>query len=368
MKIQFLLSFLLLVATHTTVQAQYNYYNSSQYRYNNAVHNYNIGVIQDYYNQRNSNMYNSYNYNSYSPSYNYNSYSPSYNSYSEPSNSYYGYYTKSNYDKSKKTTSDYIDSKIIFCENIDANWNPVGIYSSFTITPETGWVKIYLENQPALYTTAITAKVYLQQFGVYSLVDEHTYTLGAEAKNHVKAGFGYNFSKNGAGSYRLDFYSKEGVFINSGYVTIISKKTENSDKKTETQKSVNNNNPIGGIVTNSEYYKNSNIYFFESGLDFDKAGTGRKFLYQNFSRDTAYIEVNNGEQAMKTSKLNIGISKKTSAGDYQNYDAISFNYNEPSSNMYYFTYRFKEAGDYRFDVKNAEGVWINAAYVTVYKK
>jgi hypothetical protein len=379
MKNQFLLSSLLLFATSFTANSQgYSYYNSSQYRYNNAVYQQNLYNSQinsykpagygSYSTPSYYGSYGSYNYSSYTPSYNYNSYSytPSYNSYSPSYNS------NTSYSSSTVTSSHYTNSKVLFCENIDANWNPVGIYSSFTLTPGTGIVKIYLENGATLKTTAITAKVYLQKSGVYTLVDQQTYTFGEEAKNHAKAGMNYDFSKNGAGLYRLDFYSKENVFINSGYVTIKSKYPENAETKkeeakVETPKTYSSNTSQGGAVTSSDYYKLSNIYFFEDKADFDLAGAGRNSLYLNLSSNTAYIEVTN-DKALNTSKLLVSIEKKDSRGTYQPYDKKEFSYNDFSSTSFYFPYTFKETGDYRFDVKTKEGFWVNADYVSVYRK
>jgi hypothetical protein len=369
MKNKLLLSSFVLLAAYYTANAQYNAYQYQNEIYKQQQNSYKPAGYGYYSTPNSSGSYGSYNYNSYTPSYNYNSY----NSYTPSYNSYYdsyspSYNSNSSYNSENAvTTTHYANSKVVFCENVDANWNPVGIYSIFTITPGNGFIKMFVENAATLKTTAITAKIHLEKSGVYSFIDEQTYTFNADAVNSAKAAMNYDFSKNGAGSYRVDFYSKENVFINSGYVTIQSNYAENTSKKTEEVKSSVTSAPTNSSVTNSDYYKNSKIYFFENGEEYDLAGEGRNSLYLNLGNNSAYIEVAN-DKALNTTKLLVSIEKKDSKGTYQPYEKKEFSYGDLNSTSVYFTYNFKEAGDYRFDVKSKEGFWVNADYVSVYRK
>jgi hypothetical protein len=383
MKNKLLLSSLLLLANHITAHAQYNYYNSSQYRYNVATYNYNLYNSQinsykpagygTYSYSTPSGSYGSYNYNSYTPSYNYNSYdsyTPSYNSYSAPS------YNSSS-SSSAVTTAYFASSKIIFAQSADDKVQPVGASTNFTLTANPHFLKIFVyNNNTAIKTDLLSIDVYKKIDGVDKFMEKAEYSGIGPTWTYFH--ISYDFAKFGAGDYRLDFFTSGNIYINTGYVTINLKNSENIKSNTQpakstvaatTTKTSALSDPSLRItaVTSSDYYKNSNIYFFENKEDFDLGGTGRNSLYLKIGSDVAYIEVTN-DLRLNTSKLMVSIEKKDSRGTYQPYDKKEFSYDDLNSKSFYFTYNFKEVGDYRFDVKSKEGFWVNADYVSVYRK
>lgn len=127
------------------------------------------------------------------------------------------YITISSSDVDNSTTeTSYTNSSIKFCESVSGG-APVGVYSTFTISPSGGYVNVYVDNVgQALNTTGLIVDVYRKDGETYKFVETKKYTdldPGLSACH-----FKYTFYTRG--EYKLAVYNKESKLIKNGYVTI----------------------------------------------------------------------------------------------------------------------------------------------------
>jgi hypothetical protein len=115
------------------------------------------------------------------------------------------------------SSNDYSGSKVIFCEDVDANGEATYPDNVFNIDPAGSYVQVLVKNNNKPFnTTAFNVKVYKMKKGDYEFVE--TKNVTGIKNTWVFAYFKYTFYDTG--DYKFDVYSAENNLINTGYVTI----------------------------------------------------------------------------------------------------------------------------------------------------
>lgn len=109
----------------------------------------------------------------------------------------------------------YMSSKVKFCEDASSGYCE-GESSSFTISKSGSYLYVYLEHAKKLATTQLTVKVYKKVDGNYDdLVETKYFDIEKDWKSTY---FKYTFYKKG--EYKVRIETKDGVWIQDGFVTI----------------------------------------------------------------------------------------------------------------------------------------------------
>jgi len=113
-------------------------------------------------------------------------------------------------------TEYYIDSQLIFCEDV-VNANPVNASTYFFISRDGGYVTIFVDNKKPLKTDKLVIHVW--KMSVNDEYEEFIETKKIDIpSNSYSAFFKYVFYK--AGKYKIVVNNKYEEWINTGYVSI----------------------------------------------------------------------------------------------------------------------------------------------------
>lgn len=246
----------------------------------------------------------------------------------------------------------YVDSKVIFCEDVDASNNPHNEATSFTIPATGGYLTIYVDNADKPFNiTDLTVNIYKKGSGsdYDDLVDTKYYTI---SKTNTATFFEYTFYSKG--DYMVEVNSGSGTWINTGYVTI------NMDG--------DNSSSSSGYDYNDP---NSTFYFIDSKVQFctdvDSHGKaidpGSTYYIDKSSGSYVYCAVEN-PKPFSTDQLTVKIYKKKGKDYDELYDTKYYTISSDETDIY-FKYSFYEAGDYQFKVYTKADVWVNDGYVTI---
>jgi hypothetical protein len=117
--------------------------------------------------------------------------------------------------KTSGVTSDYYaDSKVMFCENVTTDGDPITRSDVFNIGPNGGYVQVLVKNPKAMKTTEIIVDIWRGE-GYAEFVETKRFTI---EDSWAWTNFEYIFYTTG--NYKFSVYNKEETFINTGYVTI----------------------------------------------------------------------------------------------------------------------------------------------------
>lgn len=117
--------------------------------------------------------------------------------------------------ESTKLSSDYYSgSRVIFCEDVTSNGDPITKSDVFNIGRDGGYVYVLVDHLKELKTTEIIVDIWKGE-GYTEFVETKRFTV---EDNWVWTKFKYTFYA--AGDYKISVYNKDEVFINTGYVTI----------------------------------------------------------------------------------------------------------------------------------------------------
>lgn len=110
----------------------------------------------------------------------------------------------------------YDELKVIFCEQIKEG-KPLNEKTNFKMSDLGVYVEVVLQNTKALNTSVITVDIWKKDGDTYSEhVDEEQLKIDSKNK-HVN--FHRSFFK--PGDYKFSFFSDSGVWMTTGYVTVI---------------------------------------------------------------------------------------------------------------------------------------------------
>jgi hypothetical protein len=258
------------------------------------------------------------------------------NNYNDPSSTFY-----------------YINSKVKFCTELDGSQLPKNPGEVFYINPSGSWIYVWVGNDKKLATSQLIVDVYRKKNGEYDdFVETKYYDITSTWEDtHFKYTF-YN-----PGDYKISIYTKDNVWINSGFVTIKSN-SDNTSNYSTTKTEDKYNDP-----SSTFYYMNSKVQFC---LDLDEnqfpvnPGTAYKI-----SKDGSwiYIHVQN-DKKLATSQLIVDVYKKKN-GAYTEFVETKRYDITPTWSDTHFKYTFYKAGDYKISVYSKDNVWINSGYVTI---
>lgn len=270
--------------------------------------------------------------------------------------------TNNNNNEPKKNNTDnyndpnstfyYINSKVKFCTDLDGNQLPKNPGEVFYISPTGSWIYIWIGNDKKLATTQLIVDIYKKKNGEYDeFVETKYYDITSTWEDtHFKYTF-YN-----TGDYKISVYTKENVWINSGYVTIKSNSENSSNSSTKTDDKYND-------PSSTFYYMNSKVQFCLN-LDANQFPINPGSSY-NISKDGSWIYVHvQNDKKLATSQLIVDIYKKK-GNDYTEFVETKYYDITPTWSDTHFKYTFYKAGDYKISVYTKENTWINSGYVTI---
>ena len=245
----------------------------------------------------------------------------------------------------------YVDSKVTFCEDVDANGDPVNEASSFTIQSGGGYLTVYVDNANKPFNvTDLTVNIYKKgSSGDYdNLVDTKYYTI---SKTNVATYFEYTFTDKG--EYEVEVNTGSGTWINSGDVTI------NMSGDNSTSSGYDYNDP-----TSTFYFIDSKVQFCTDVDSHGKAiDPGFTYYIDKSSGSYVYVAVEN-PKPFTTTQLTVYVYKKKGKDYDLLYDTKYYDISADETDIY-FKYSFYEAGDYQFKIYTKSDVWVNDGYVTI---
>jgi len=110
----------------------------------------------------------------------------------------------------------YDDLKVVFCEQVKEN-KVVNEKTNFKMSDLGTYVEVVLQNTKALNTSEITVDIWKKEGDSYSEhVDEQELKLDSKSK---QVNFHRSFFK--PGDYKFSFFNDKGVWMTTGYVTVI---------------------------------------------------------------------------------------------------------------------------------------------------
>lgn len=124
------------------------------------------------------------------------------------------YCTISLKDDDKVSSDYYIGSRVLLCEDVTENGDPVTESSVFNIGRDGGYVYILVDHTKEFKTTELIVDVFKGD-GYKDFVETKRFTVES---NWVWTKFKYTFYT--PGNYKIIVYNKDEVLLNSGYVTI----------------------------------------------------------------------------------------------------------------------------------------------------
>ncbi len=257
----------------------------------------------------------------------------------------------SNNTDDPSSTFYYKNSKVKFCTDLDSEQYPQNPGETFYISPSGSWVYVWIGNDKKLATSELTVDVYRKKGNDYSeFVESKHYDITPTWEDtHFK----YSFYT--PGDYKVSIYTKDNVWMNSGYVTI---KSDNSDNNTSNTSDNKYNDP-----TNTFYYTNSKVQFCLD-LDANQFPIDPGSVYNiSPSGSWVYIHVQN-DKKLATSQLTVDVYRKK-GDDYTEFVETKYYDITPTWSDTHFKYTFYKAGDYKVSIYTKEGVWINSGYVTI---
>lgn len=251
----------------------------------------------------------------------------------------------------------YSHSKIRFATGIDKSGKPVGVSDKFKLLSSGGFTTtIFLSNDSAFNTS---------QFIVYVDSTDSYLSFGAFESKYIDitnlrsktAHFNYTFKK--AGKYTLSVYTKELAFVTKGHIEILNPDGKPSVNPLPTDAFFNSQN-------STLYYLNSKIIFAE-GIDAHGYPEREYKTLDISSGNVATTVIVSNDLPINTQQLMVTIERKDKDGKYQKYENKTYDFKNISDTQYNFKYTFREAGEYRFDIRTKESVWVNMARITVTK-
>lgn len=258
------------------------------------------------------------------------------------------YDEKNSKNKNILDTYFYESSELTFCAGIDKNGKAIDPNSTWTIGKDGGFVYCLIDNKAPLKSDQLIVDIYKKKGSDYSKFVDTKY-LDVESEWHY-AYLKYTFYD--PGEYKFNVYNKDEVWINTEYVTIESK--NGTGKKFDYQYT----NEVA-----SDHYISSEITFCED-IDENGFAIGPGKVWE-ISKDGGYVYcLIDNKVEFKTKELIVDIYKKE-RNDYSKF--VETKRLDIKSNWAYtyFSYTFKEPGDYKYIIYNEDEVWINSATVRV---
>lgn len=216
----------------------------------------------------------------------------------------------------------------------------------FDIDPANGsFVYLVIDNYPNNFTySQIRMKAYRTVDGVKQEYDDKTYDINMTLSyTYIK----YSFYKDGY--YDFDVYDKSGNLIGSASCTIYYKKASSQTTTT----------------SSTDPYSGSRVYFSTQapiGTDFVK---DVKVFDIKHSGGYVYVITDNYPNYFTIKSVKLYVYKKEH-GDYKETDIQTYNMKENFHDyLFYFTYTFRDKGEYKFVVYDELNRYINTGYVTI---
>ncbi len=241
---------------------------------------------------------------------------------------------------------------LVMCESYDANGKPSGIYTSWDIKAEGGFVYL-LYSQPATFNTSSLWYLYID-YDWYNNGNLSAYETISLTPERGKNWLVYDYKFTEVGKYRA-FIMKDGVEQASVSFTI------NWEEGVTPPPTTNTPTTPGGIDT--YYYEDSFIQFCSS-VNADgtcnNPATSYTIPYGATSVETTVL-LDNNLKNFETNLIYVDVYKD---GASDPYDSFSVNV-ENTWNFCWFKLTFAAPGTYYIDTYNANDIFINTGSVTV---
>ncbi len=281
---------------------------------------------------------------------------------------------------------------ITFCENYDANGNPIGAGTTWLISQTGSNVYMVYQHGKRISDDELYILIDRMVNGTY---EEYENTK-MSTYNKSWAMLDYKFTE--AGEYQFRIYDKKYANLATGYTTIKYKdgggttntniggnssisappppdaggttNNYNSGGNTNNNSGGNTNYNSGGsttttkpVVPNQYYYSNSKISFCEDVVNGNCSGAYTSFDISKKTGSWLMIYIDNAGKPILSEGLILDVYKKDGK-DYEFYKTdkydITSTWDHPN-----IKYTFTEKGDYKVNVYNKESVKINTGYVTI---
>jgi hypothetical protein len=246
----------------------------------------------------------------------------------------------------------YLNSKVKFCTELTETQTPENPGETFYISPSGSRIYIWIGNDKKLATDQLVVTIHKKVGSEYSqLVETKYYDITSTWEDtHFKYTF-YN-----TGDYKISIYTKDDVWINSGYVSIKSDSDNTSDN---TKKNTENTNDPSSTF----YYSKSKVQFCVD-LDDNQQPLNPGTVY-NIGKDDSWIYVHvQNDKSLATDQLIVDIYKKK-GNDYSEFVETKKYDITPSREDTHFKYTFYKNGNYKISVYSKDNVWINSGYVEI---
>lgn len=227
---------------------------------------------------------------------------------------------------------------VMVVDDYESDGSPVGESDSWTIGPDGSWVYVLYRNGGRTITGS---KLWMyvdkkSDNGSYGAFDTKSVYPESGATWHVEK---YTFKE--AGDYKITILDENKKELAKTFVKI-SMKDSNTEMNPGTMYYIDSK-----VVPCDDIDDNGNVIGESYNWTISKTGSW------------VYIYVGNDGKPLKTEELKVNVYKKKGK-DYDLFEEKTYEI-EADWTYTYFKYTFTEKGEYKIEVNNAAGSWINSA-------
>lgn len=238
-----------------------------------------------------------------------------------------------------QTSGNYAKSKVYISIDMPVRGQATEDKKIFINSDKGSFAYVIIDNYPNKFlSNSIKLTSYKKIGGQYEKIKVESYDIdNTLTYTYIK----YNFVTTG--DFAFDVHDGNGVFINSGYVTVESK--------------VNNTSGTGSNFSQSKAFVSTQVPV--SGI----AKESRTITIDRDKGSYAYIVLDNYPTNLNIKQLTLKVYRKVN-GKFEKIDVKTYDIS-PDTYFTYIKYSFYIAGDYAFDMYDSSDQFINTANVTV---